>query len=47
MRSKPITKHIKIKKHKFKLEIYPSLVTWEYFLMTMMQLCTHLVINKN
>ena len=31
MRSKPITKNIKIKKHKFKIEIYPSLVTWEIF----------------
>ena len=31
MRSKPITKDIKIKKHKFKLEIYPALITWEIF----------------
>ena len=31
MRSKPISKEIKIKKHTYKLEIYPSLVSWEIF----------------
>ena len=31
MRSKPITKEITVNKHKFKIEIYPSLVTWEIF----------------
>ena len=31
MRSKPIIKDIKIKKHKFKLEIYPALISWEIF----------------
>ena len=31
MRSKPITKEVKINKHKFRIEIYPSLVDWEIF----------------
>ena len=31
MRSKPISKQIKIKNHTYKLEIYPSLVSWEIF----------------
>tara|TARA_R100000742_G_C4265622_1_gene83656 strand:+ start:856 stop:1044 length:189 start_codon:yes stop_codon:yes gene_type:complete len=31
MRSKPITKEITVNKHKFKIEIYPSLVSWEIF----------------
>ena len=31
VRSKPITKQIKVGKHKFKIEIYPSLVDWEIF----------------
>jgi len=31
MRSKPITKEIKVSKYKFKVEIYPSLVSWEIF----------------
>ena len=31
MRSKPITKEVKISKHKFRIEIYPSLVDWEIF----------------
>ena len=31
MRNKPLTKEIKINKHKFKIEIYPTLVSWEIF----------------
>ena len=31
MRSKPITKKIKVNKHKFTIEIYPALVDWEIF----------------
>ena len=31
MRSKPITKEVKIKKHKYRIEIYPALVDWEIF----------------
>ena len=31
MRNKPITKEVTINKHKFKIEIYPSLVSWEIF----------------
>ena len=31
MRSKPIRKKIKVNKHKFTIEIYPSLVSWEIF----------------
>jgi hypothetical protein len=31
MRSKPITKEVEINKHKFRIEIYPSLVDWEIF----------------
>ena len=31
MRSKPITKEVTINKYKFKIEIYPSLVSWEIF----------------
>ena len=31
MRSKPITKEVTVNKHKFKIEIYPNLVTWEIF----------------
>ena len=31
MRMKPITEELKINKYKFKLEIYPSLVSWEIF----------------
>ena len=31
MRSKPITKKIKVNKHKFTIEIYPALVEWEIF----------------
>jgi len=31
MRSKPITKEVKINKHKFRIEIYHSLVDWEIF----------------
>ena len=31
MKSKPITKKIKVNKHKFTIEIYPALVDWEIF----------------
>jgi len=31
MKSKPITKEVKIKKHKYRIEIYPALVDWEIF----------------
>ena len=31
MRSKPITKKIKVNKHKFRIEIYPALLDWEIF----------------
>ena len=31
MRNKPLTKEIEIDKHKFKIEIYPALVSWEIF----------------
>ena len=31
MRNKPITKEVKVNKHKFRIEIYPSLVDWEIF----------------
>ena len=31
MRNKPLTKEIEIDKHKFKIEIYPTLVSWEIF----------------
>ena len=31
MRSKPITKEVKIKKHKYRIEIYPALVDFEIF----------------
>ena len=31
MRSKPITKEVKVSKHKFRIEIYPALVDWEIF----------------
>jgi|TARA_R100000093_G_scaffold39817_1_gene20872 hypothetical protein len=31
MRSKPITKKIKVNKHKFTIEIYPALLDWEIF----------------
>ena len=31
VRNKPITKQVKVGKHKFKIEIYPSLVDWEIF----------------
>ena len=31
MRSKPITKEVKVSKHKFRIEIYTSLVDWEIF----------------
>ena len=31
MRSKPITKKIKVNKHKFTIEIYSALVDWEIF----------------
>ena len=31
MRNKPITKEVKIKKHKYRIEIYPALVDWEIF----------------
>ena len=31
MRSKPITKEVKVSKHKFRIEIYPGLVDWEIF----------------
>ena len=29
MRSKQITKEVKKKKHKYRIEIYPALVDWE------------------
>ena len=31
MRSKPITKEVKVSKHKFRIEIFPALVDWEIF----------------
>ena len=31
MRNKPITKEVKVNKHKFRIEIYLSLVDWEIF----------------
>ena len=31
MRSKPITKEVKVSKHKYRIEIYPALVDWEIF----------------
>ena len=31
MRNKPITKEVKVNKHKFRIEIYPGLVDWEIF----------------
>ena len=31
MRNKPLTKEIEVNKHKFKIEIYPALVSWEVF----------------
>ena len=31
MRSKPITKEVKLSKHKYRIEIYPALVDWEIF----------------
>ena len=31
MRNKPLTKEIEVNKHKFKIEIYPTLVSWEIF----------------
>ena len=31
MRNKPLTKEIEVNKHRFKIEIYPTLVSWEIF----------------
>tara|TARA_R100001163_G_scaffold9646_2_gene9295 strand:+ start:221 stop:409 length:189 start_codon:yes stop_codon:yes gene_type:complete len=31
MRNKPIKKEVEVNKHKFTIEIYPSLVDWEIF----------------
>ena len=31
MRSKPITKEVKVSKHKYRIEISPALVDWEIF----------------
>ena len=31
MRNKPLIKEIKVNKHKFQIEIYPALVSWEIF----------------
>ena len=31
MRSKPITKEVKVSKHKYRIEIYTALVDWEIF----------------
>ena len=31
MRNKPITKEVKVSKHKYRIEIYPALVDWEIF----------------
>ena len=31
MRSKPLTKEVKVSKHKYRIEIYPALVDWEIF----------------
>ena len=31
MRSKPITKEVKVSKLKYRIEIYPALVDWEIF----------------
>jgi|TARA_R110002049_G_scaffold23835_1_gene84960 hypothetical protein len=31
VRNKPLTKEIEVNKHKFKIEIYPTLVSWEIF----------------
>ena len=47
MRSKPITKEIKVSKYKFKVEIYPSLLVGKYFRTDMKHLYMHLVIKKN
>ena len=47
MRSKPITKEVKIKKHKYRIEIYPALVDWEIFPHDTTRLCMHLATKKN
>jgi hypothetical protein len=31
VRNKPLTKEIEVNKHRFKIEIYPTLVSWEIF----------------